>query len=155
MKPGMKVFTIVILLVAIGAVAAIRQKRGARECGSTCSRAPGPGATRPAEASPLPRVVDIGAGTCVQCKRMAALLDAFAREFAGRVEVEMIDIRTDDELARLYSYRLIPTQILFDATGKELFRHEGFLSREDILAAFQENGVDLAAASGATTRPGA
>ena len=38
---------------------------------------------------------------------------------------------------------IIPTQIFYDASGKELYRHEGFFSKEDILAKWKEFGVDL------------
>jgi thioredoxin 1 len=41
---------------------------------------------------------------------------------------------------------MIPTQIFYDATGKELDRHTGFFGKEDILAKWKELGVDLAAA---------
>jgi hypothetical protein len=38
---------------------------------------------------------------------------------------------------------MIPTQIFYDASGKERFRHEGFFSKEDILAKWTELGIDL------------
>jgi hypothetical protein len=38
---------------------------------------------------------------------------------------------------------VIPTQIFYDASGKERFRHEGFISKEDILSKWKELGVDL------------
>ena len=40
---------------------------------------------------------------------------------------------------------MIPTQIFYDASGKELFRHAGFFGKEDILAQWKQLGVDLAA----------
>ena len=40
--------------------------------------------------------------------------------------------------------KFIPTQIFLDASGKELFRHVGFFSKDDILAKWKELGVDLA-----------
>jgi thioredoxin 1 len=40
---------------------------------------------------------------------------------------------------------MIPTQIFYDATGKERCRHEGFMSKEAILAKWQELGVDVTA----------
>ena len=39
--------------------------------------------------------------------------------------------------------RVIPTQIFYDNTGKEFFRHEGYFPKEDILAKFKENKIDL------------
>ena len=38
-----------------------------------------------------------------------------------------------------------PRLIFFDASGKELFRHQGFLSKEDILAKWREFGVEVQA----------
>jgi thioredoxin 1 len=49
---------------------------------------------------------------------------------------------------------VIPTQIFYDATGRELRRHEGFISRAAILAAWDELGVDLGAPATATAPPG-
>ena len=40
---------------------------------------------------------------------------------------------------------MIPTQIFFGADGKELFRHEGFYSKADILAKWKTLGVEQAA----------
>ena len=40
----------------------------------------------------------------------------------------------------------MPTQIFYDSSGKELFRHEGFYSKEDILGKWNELGVDLTTA---------
>ena len=47
------------------------------------------------------------------------------------------------DAAKKYSVQIIPTQIFFDAAGKELFRNEGFLSKADILAKWKELGVKL------------
>ena len=45
--------------------------------------------------------------------------------------------------ARLYGIEMIPTQIFYDANGKELFRHIGFFAKDDILAKWKELGVEL------------
>ena len=45
--------------------------------------------------------------------------------------------------AKKYDVEMIPTQIFFDADGKELFRHTGFFSKEDILAKWKELDVEL------------
>jgi thioredoxin 1 len=55
--------------------------------------------------------------------------------------VEVIDLRDHREAAGEYGIRVIPTQIFFDAEGKEVWRHEGFLAKEDIVAKFTEIGV--------------
>ncbi len=91
----------------------------------------------------LPRLVDLGADKCIPCKMMAPILEELKSEFEGRLIVEFIDVWKNPEEAPKYGIKLIPTQIFFDASGKELFRHEGFFSREDILSKWKEFGVDL------------
>ena len=49
----------------------------------------------------------------------------------------------EPEKAKEYGISIIPTQIFFDASGKELFRHEGFFSKEDILGKWKEFGINL------------
>lgn len=89
----------------------------------------------------IPRLVDLGAGQCRDCKEMIPILAALKKEYAGRVSVETIDVLKDDVHAlERYDARVIPTQIFFDHTGKEVWRHEGFMSREDILRKFRELG---------------
>ncbi|HOJ39697.1 MAG TPA: thioredoxin family protein [bacterium] len=91
----------------------------------------------------LPRLVDLGAGQCVPCKMMAPILEELKREFRGKMEVEIIDVWEDRQAGERYGIRVIPTQIFFDRDGKEVFRHEGFMSREDILETWKRLGVDL------------
>ncbi len=91
----------------------------------------------------LPNLLDLGSDQCIPCKLMAPILEELKTEFAGRMDVEFLDVRRDPALATVYNIQLIPTQIFFDVSGKELFRHEGFYSREDILGKWKELGVDL------------
>lgn len=90
-------------------------------------------------------MVDLGAGKCVPCKKMAPILEKLKREYTGRLEVEFIDVWKDPDAGKPFRIRLIPTQIFYDAAGKELFRHEGFISEADILEKWKELGVDLKA----------
>jgi hypothetical protein len=46
-------------------------------------------------------------------------------------------------LVKEYRISVMPTQIFYDASGKELFRHEGFFSKEDILGKWKELGIEL------------
>lgn len=91
----------------------------------------------------LPRLVDLGADKCIPCKMMAPVLKELKKEYDGRMVVEFIDVWKNPDAGKAYKINLIPTQIFFDATGKEVFRHEGFFSKKDILAKWKELGVDL------------
>jgi thioredoxin 1 len=92
----------------------------------------------------LPRLVDLGAGKCIPCKRMAPILEALKLDYAGTVNVQFIDVWKDPAAGKPYGIRLIPTQVFFDRTGRERFRHEGFFGREDIERIFKDSlGVVL------------
>lgn len=93
----------------------------------------------------LPRLLDLGAKKCVPCKMMAPILEELTKEYAGIMEVEFIDvwIKENAEKAQQYNIQAIPTQIFFDADGRELWRHEGFISKDDILKKWKELGCDF------------
>jgi len=94
-----------------------------------------------ASAARLPRLVDVGAGKCVPCKAMAPILAQLRSDLAGRLDVEFIDVWVNPDAATPYGIRLIPTQIFYAADGRELSRHEGFMSREEILARWRSHGI--------------
>jgi len=91
----------------------------------------------------LPRLLDIGADKCIPCKMMAPILENLKKEYTETFRVEFIDVWKKPAEAKKYGIKLIPTQIFFDAEDKELFRHQGFYSREDILAKWKELSVDI------------
>ena len=97
----------------------------------------------PHEDTALPRLLDLGSDKCIPCKMMAPILEDLEKEYAGRMIVEVIDVRANRTAASLYSVRVIPTQIFFDASGEELFRHEGFMDKAAILDKWTELGVDF------------
>ena len=89
----------------------------------------------------LPVLIDLGRGTCKACKMMQPILEELKEEYKGRAIIKIIDIRYDPEPARFYKIRLIPTQIFFDVSGKEVYRHEGFMDKASIIQKFLEIGV--------------
>ena len=144
---------VVALLVVVGAVVAVKRSARARDAASppcsSCSLAETcPSASQPATG--LPRLVDLGRGTCIPCKQMLPILAELKQEYQGRLRVDVIDLRDDPDAAGKYGVRVIPTQIFFDAGGQERFRHEGFIAKADILAKWKELGVDL---TGSTSKP--
>lgn len=96
-----------------------------------------------ASAKNLPRLVDLGASKCIPCKMMAPILEDLKKSCAGRMDVEFIDVWKSPDSGKEYGVKIIPTQIFYSAEGKELFRHEGFFGKDDILAKWKELGVDI------------
>lgn len=91
----------------------------------------------------LPKLVDLGADKCIPCKMMTPVLEDLKKEYAGKLEVVFIDVWKSADEGSKYKIRVIPTQIFYSGEGKELFRHEGFFAKEDILAKWKELGYEL------------
>jgi thiol-disulfide isomerase/thioredoxin len=91
----------------------------------------------------LPRLLDLGAHSCIPCKMMAPILDELKKDYADGFKTEFIDVWQNPDAGKLYGIQSIPTQIFFDTEGKELFRHMGFFSKEDILDTWKKHGVDV------------
>ena len=102
-------------------------------------------ATQPASqpTAALPRLVALGATTCIPCKMKTPVLEELRTEYAGRLQVEFIDVKAVPAAVKAYDIRVIPTQVFFDAAGKERWRHEGFIAKDAILAKWKELGIDL------------
>ncbi|MGD9579492.1 MAG: thioredoxin family protein [Syntrophorhabdus sp.] len=91
----------------------------------------------------MPRVVDVGADKYIPCVMMAPLLEELKKEYAGVLDVEFVDVWKNPNAAKQYGVRGIPTQIFYDANGKELKRHFGYISKQGILDEFQKLGISL------------
>ena len=74
---------------------------------------------------------------------MTPILADLKKEYEGRLDVVFIDVWQNPGAADQYGVQSIPTQIFFDAAGKELYRHQGFFAKEEILKKWDELGVDL------------
>ncbi|MCM2356742.1 MAG: thioredoxin family protein [Geobacteraceae bacterium] len=86
-------------------------------------------------------VIDLGARTCIPCKKMAPILESLAKEYRGRAGVLFIDVHEDKAAAGKFRVQMIPTQVFFDAQGKESKRHIGFMDRAEIIRELQALGV--------------
>ena len=93
----------------------------------------------------LPKLVDLGAKKCIPCKMMAPILEQLTKEYVGVFDVEFIDVwqKENAEKGKAYSVEQIPTQVFLDPEGKELWRHVGFISKEDILKKWKELGYNF------------
>jgi len=134
----MKGETMKNFLLSVAVVAGLVLGVGARAAESAVV----PGTNAPAKTA-LPRLVDLGADKCIPCKMMIPVLADLKTNYVGQLEVEFIDVWKNPDAGKPYNINLIPTQIFYDAKGKELSRHEGFFSKKDILAKWKKLGIEL------------
>jgi thiol-disulfide isomerase/thioredoxin len=90
-----------------------------------------------------PVLLELGSVQCVPCKMMVPVLKELSEQYPQQFTVAFHDVWKDSTVGEKYGISVIPTQILFDKDGKELFRHEGFFPKEDILAKWKKLGVVL------------
>jgi thioredoxin 1 len=98
-------------------------------------------AVKQALLSGKPTVIDLGARTCIPCKKMAPILESLSGEYRGRANVLFIDVWEDKVSAQNFRVQMIPTQIFFNTQGKEVKRHMGFLDKTDILKGLKAAGL--------------
>ena len=142
MSKSWKIAIVTSLLIAVGVVIAMKAREEEPPANQTATTP----ATNPAPSTlegNLPRLVDLGADKCIPCKMMAPILEELKTAYAHRLTVEFHDVWKNPGIGQKYGIRVIPTQIFYDASGKELFRHEGFMSKDDILTRWRELGVDV------------
>jgi len=88
-----------------------------------------------------PVLLELGSDSCIPCKQMAPILVELSAEQNAFI-VSFVDVWKVTEKSKEYGISAIPTQLFFDADGKELFRHTGFYPKADILAKWKELGVE-------------
>jgi thioredoxin 1 len=86
-------------------------------------------------------MVDLGANECIPCKMMMPVMEKIEKKYKGKAAIIFIDVWKDKKPAKRFGIRAIPTQIFFDKEGKEVFRHEGFMSEAEIDRVFKKMGV--------------
>jgi thioredoxin 1 len=97
----------------------------------------------PVTPTALPKLIDLGSKSCIPCKKMAPILEEMKAKYKDKAEVIFIDTKEDRDSALKYKITLIPTQIFYDTTRTEVYRHIGFFPADSIIAHFKTLGVEL------------
>jgi len=85
--------------------------------------------------------LELGSVGCKPCDAMVPVLDAVRRDYGDRVEVTFHDVRKNPAVGKQWGVILIPTQVFLDVSGKEYFRHEGYLALEEVVKALKQGGL--------------
>ena len=85
-----------------------------------------------------PALYDFGRGMCIPCKEMEKVLTDIKGEYGDQVEVRLVMMEKNEDLFKQYKIMLVPTQVFLDASGKELDRHIGALSKDEVVKKLKE-----------------
>jgi len=89
-----------------------------------------------------PTLAEFGRGICIPCKEMKPILEALAAEYKDKLNIVIVEVDEHRDLTNQYRIMAIPTQIFFDGSGKEVTRHIGFWSKEEIHVQLKEMGIE-------------
>ncbi len=95
-----------------------------------------------ARRSGKPTMVEFGATGCVPCDMMQPILDKLQKDYPEKLNVVFIHVGEEQVLASRYGIRSIPVQVFYDAQGKEIFRHTGFLAETEVTKQLAKLGVE-------------
>jgi thioredoxin 1 len=87
--------------------------------------------------------VEIGSDKCIPCKQMQPILKSLKTKYAGQLNVQFFDIYKNKVDIQKFKVVLIPTQIILDADGKEIFRHQGFFPESEIDTFLKNKGLTI------------
>jgi len=80
-----------------------------------------------------PALYEFGAHWCIPCKEMKQVMADLKASHGDQVEFRMVYVDEEKPLFGQYQIVAIPTQVFLNAEGKEVERHLGALSKEEVL----------------------
>ncbi len=89
----------------------------------------------------LPLVVEFGGETCIPCVNMQPVLKELRTRLGARARVANFWIQSNPDVARRHQIMVMPTQVIFDAKGREIFRHMGYFPKPDFEKTLKEKGL--------------
>ena len=87
-------------------------------------------------------LLDLGAETCMACKKMEPIIQKLEKVYEGKAAIVYIDVWKHTDQAERFGVTAVPAQIFFDKEGKEVYRHVGLMSEEEIVAQLKKMGVN-------------
>jgi len=86
-----------------------------------------------------PVFLEIGSDHCHSCQEMGKMLYITKQKYPS-YNINFINISTNRDIAIKLKVMMIPTQIVYDSNGTEIFRHVGRLEQDELEKVFKEAG---------------
>ena len=84
-----------------------------------------------------PHFIELGSDSCHSCKIMGKQLYRIKQKNPA-FNIEFINVKREREAAYEFKIRMIPTQIIYDVRGKEVYRHIGLLADKELKDLFRK-----------------
>jgi thioredoxin 1 len=86
-------------------------------------------------------VVEFGGPTCVPCMKMQPILAEIQQSLGSRAQIRNFYVTQHPKEAQAHKIMVMPTQVVFDPSGKEVTRHIGYWPKNEFLAALAKAGL--------------
>lgn len=86
-------------------------------------------------------VIEFGGPTCVPCRKMQPILAELQQTFGNRVQIRNFYVTEFPREAQAHRIMAMPTQVVFDPSGREVARHIGFWEKGEFLTALAKAGI--------------
>lgn len=86
-------------------------------------------------------VIEFGGPTCVPCVKMQPILAELQQQFGNRAQFRNFYVTQYLKEARAHGIMAMPTQVVFNPSGKEVTRHMGFWAKDEFLGALAQAGL--------------
>lgn len=86
--------------------------------------------------------LEVGSETCYSCKIMGKNLENVKKK-RPNFNVIFVDIYKDPTGLKNFNVNSIPTQIILDKKGMELYRHVGILESDQILSVIKKYNINI------------
>jgi len=87
-----------------------------------------------------PYFLEIGSDSCRSCRVMGKMLYTITQKDPS-LNIYFINVHTEREVANALKIMMIPTQLIFDAQGAEVYRHVGKLEEAELELTLTKYGV--------------
>jgi len=91
----------------------------------------------------LASVVQFGRYENEECEAGAEILETLEGDLEGHAGVAVVDTQVHRGAADRWRLRMVPTHVFLDAEGEEVSRHEGAITRDEVLAGLRAAGAEL------------
>jgi thiol-disulfide isomerase/thioredoxin len=89
----------------------------------------------------LPTLMELGTSWCPGCRAMKPVMKDLQDNYGG-FNVKYVDVEANDAEAARYAVDVIPLIVFVSQDGTALYKHEGTMSKADILAKWKELGTE-------------
>ena len=84
-----------------------------------------------------PHLLELGSDRCHACQIMGKTLYKVKKEHP-KYNISYVNVSKDRTVAMELEVQMIPTQIIYDAKGEEVYRHVGKLSTDELQEVFKK-----------------